>query len=90
MKILFTVPWGERLGGAEAMLQGILEEGHASEHELEVVFFADGPWVAELRDAGLRVDVIAAGRLREAHRWLKTVLRLARLFRARRPDVAEG
>jgi glycosyltransferase involved in cell wall biosynthesis len=87
MRIVFTVPWGERLGGAEAMLQGVLEGGGDGEHELEVVFFADGPWVTELREAGLRVDVLGAGRLREAHRWAATVLRLARLFRARRPDV---
>ena len=32
--------------------------------------------------AGFRVEVIEAGRLREAHRWLATVLRLTRLFRA--------
>ena len=87
MRILFTVPWGERLGGAEAMLQGILEEGATSEHELDVVFFTDGPWVSELREAGLRVDVVEAGRLRQAHRWVATVWRLARLFREREPDV---
>jgi glycosyltransferase involved in cell wall biosynthesis len=87
MRILFTVPWGERLGGAEAMLHGVLEEGGASEHELEAVFFTDGPWVTELREAGVRVEVIRAGRLREAHRWVLTVVRLARLIRARRPDV---
>ncbi|HEX4188477.1 MAG TPA: hypothetical protein VHY83_11310 [Solirubrobacteraceae bacterium] len=87
MRVLFTVPWGERLGGAEAMLHGVLEEGRASEHELEAVFFTDGPWVTELREAGLRVEVVRAGRLREAHRWLLTVVHLARLIRARRPDV---
>ena len=36
---LITVPWGERLGGAEAMLQGVLEGAGEGEHELEVVFF---------------------------------------------------
>jgi glycosyltransferase involved in cell wall biosynthesis len=85
--VLITVPWGERLGGAEAMLQGVLEAAGEGEHELEPVFFQDGPWVAELRDAGLRVEVIRAGRLREAHRWVATVIRLARLLRRRKPDV---
>ena len=33
------------------------------------------------------MDVIDAGRLRQAHRWLATVARLARVFRARRPDL---
>jgi glycosyltransferase involved in cell wall biosynthesis len=87
VRIVITAPWGERLGGAEAMLQGILDGAHSNGHELEVVFFADGEWPRELRDAGLRVDVIDAGRLRQPHRWLATVVRLARMFRDRQPDV---
>jgi glycosyltransferase involved in cell wall biosynthesis len=69
------------------MLQGILEGAAEGEHELEPVFFEPGPWPEELRAAGLRVEVIDAGRLRQAHRWLATVRRLARLFRERDPDV---
>ena len=87
MRIVITVPWGERLGGAEAMLQGVLEGRGEGENELEPVFFQDGPWPRELRAEGFRVEVISAGRLREAHRWLATVRRLARLYRDRRPDV---
>jgi glycosyltransferase involved in cell wall biosynthesis len=69
------------------MLQGILDGAGDGEHELEPVFFQDGPWPRELRAAGLRIEVIEAGRLREAHRWVRTVSRLARLMRERRPDV---
>jgi glycosyltransferase involved in cell wall biosynthesis len=87
MRVIITAPWGERLGGAEAMLQGVLEGGGDGEHELEVVFFEPGPWPQELRDAGHRVEVIDAGRVRQLHRWIATVTRLARLFRARKPDV---
>jgi glycosyltransferase involved in cell wall biosynthesis len=87
VRILITVPWGQRLGGAEAMLQGVLDGGGEVGHELELVFFEPGPWPQELRQAGFRVEVIEAGRLREAHRWLATVLRLRRVLRARRPDV---
>lgn len=87
MRVLITVPWGQRLGGAETMLQGVLEEPAEHGHELEPVFFEDGPWPQELRRAGLRVEVLDAGRLRQAHRWAASVMRLARLFRARRPDV---
>ena len=87
MRLLITVPWGQRLGGAETMLQGLLEQPGEHEHELELVFFEDGPWPQELREAGFRVEVLHAGRLRQAHRWAASVLRLARLFRARRPDV---
>jgi glycosyltransferase involved in cell wall biosynthesis len=87
MRIIITVPWGERLGGAEAMLQGILEGNGGGEHELELVFLSAGRWPEELREAGFRVEVIPAGRLRQAHRWAATVARLARLFRERQPDL---
>ena len=87
MRIVITVPWWERLGGAEAMLQTIVEGAQTSGHELELVFFREGSWPSELRQAGLAVEVIEAGRVREIHRLGGTVKRLARLFRARRPDV---
>jgi glycosyltransferase involved in cell wall biosynthesis len=87
MRAVITVPWWERLGGAEAMLHTILEGADASGHELELVFFADGSWPAELRAAGLRVDIIESGRVRQLHRVAATVLRLAALFRERRPDL---
>jgi glycosyltransferase involved in cell wall biosynthesis len=87
MRVLITVPWGERLGGAEAMLQMVLDGARESGHELELVFFEQGPWPAELIDAGFRVEVIPAGRLRQAHRWIGTVVRLAATFRRRKPDL---
>lgn len=87
MRILVTVPWGQRLGGAEAMLHTILEGVDESRHELELVFFEPGSWPDELIDAGFRVEVIPAGRLRHAHRWVATVARLARILRRRRPDL---
>jgi glycosyltransferase involved in cell wall biosynthesis len=87
MRVLVTVPWGERLGGAEAMLQGILDGAQAHGHELELVFFEPGPWADELAAGGFRVEVLQAGRLRETHRLLATVVRLARIIRRRRPDL---
>src|SRR6478736_831150 len=85
--MIIIVPWGQRLGGAEAMLQGVLDGAGESEHELELVFLEPGPWPEELRERGFRVEVISAGRLRQPHRWLATVRRLARLFRSRKPDL---
>lgn len=87
MRVLITVPWPERLGGAEAMLQTILDGVGESAHEIELVFLEDGPWPRELERAGLRVDFIPAGRLRQVHRWAATVARLVRILRRRRPDV---
>ncbi len=87
MRILVTVPWGRRLGGAEAMLQMVLDGARESGHELELVFLEPGPWPDELIEAGFHVEVIPAGRLRHVHRVLATVVRLARVLRRRRPDL---
>jgi glycosyltransferase involved in cell wall biosynthesis len=89
MRLLIAVPWGSRLGGAEEMLQMVLDRagGREHPHELELVFLEDGPWPAELRDSGLRVSVIAAGQLRDVHRWPATIARLTALMRAREPDL---
>jgi len=87
VRIVITVPWWERLGGAEAMLHTVLQGAGSSGHEIELVFFKDGPWPDELRAAGLRVEIVESGRVRQPHRVLATIWRLAALFRARRPDV---
>jgi glycosyltransferase involved in cell wall biosynthesis len=87
VRILITVPWGERLGGAEAMLQSLLDGSRQTGHEMELVFLEAGPWPSELADSGFHVEVIRAGRLRHLHHWVRSVVRLARLLRSRRPDV---
>jgi glycosyltransferase involved in cell wall biosynthesis len=87
MRMVVTVPWAERLGGAEAMLQSALDGSRESGHEVELVFFEPGSWAQELGEAGYRVTVLPAGRLRHAHRSLATVLRLARILRERKPDL---
>ncbi len=87
MRILLTVPWGERLGGAEVMLQTILDGASASGHELELVFFQAGPWPDELRDAGFRVEVIPTGRVRQLHHLIASIVHLRKLLRERDPDL---
>lgn len=87
MRILVTVPWSQRLGGAEAMLQTVVDGLDQSGHEMQFVFFEEGSWPQELAAAGFRVDVVEAGRVRQVHRWLITVFTLAGIFHRRRPDV---
>jgi glycosyltransferase involved in cell wall biosynthesis len=69
------------------MLQAVLDGAAEHGHELELVFFEPGSWPEELLRAGFRVDVIPARRLRHAHRSVATTVRLARIFRRRRPDL---
>jgi glycosyltransferase involved in cell wall biosynthesis len=87
VRVVVTLPWGQRLGGAEAMLQAVLDGARESGHELELVFFEPGPWPRELIEAGFRVEVLHAGRLHQLHRWAATVARLAGIFRRRQPDL---
>jgi glycosyltransferase involved in cell wall biosynthesis len=69
------------------MLQTLLDGALQTEHEIALVFLEPGPWANELAEAGFAVDVIAAGRLREPHHYVGSVMRLARILRRRRPDV---
>jgi glycosyltransferase involved in cell wall biosynthesis len=87
VRILITAPWGESLGGAEEMLQMVIEGAAAQGHELEFVFFEPGPWPDQLRREGLHVEVLSVGRLRQVGKALASILRLARIMRARQPDL---
>jgi glycosyltransferase involved in cell wall biosynthesis len=87
MRILITVPWAQRLGGAETMLQTVLAGPRERGEELEFVFFEPGPWARELADGGFHVEVICTGRLRQVHRWAISVVRLAKVLRRRNPDL---
>jgi len=87
LRLLFTLPWATRSGGAEEMLQALVEGGPRHGYESEVVFLQEGPWPEQLRAEGVPVHVLGAGRVRELHLGARAVLRLARILRRRRPDV---
>ncbi|HTY97785.1 MAG TPA: glycosyltransferase [Solirubrobacteraceae bacterium] len=87
LRLLFTLPWATRSGGAEEMLQALIEGGPGHGYESEVAFLQDGPWPQALRAEGVPVYVLGAGRVRELHTGARAVLRLARVLRRRRPDV---
>ena len=87
LRVLFTLPWATRSGGAEEMLQALVDGGPAAGYVAELVFLEQGPWPAELRAAGVRADVLPAARIRHPHVWLRTVGQLAAILRRRRPDL---
>ena len=64
----------------------MLDGAHETDHRLELVP-EDGPWPRELSAAGFHVETLSAGRRRQLHRGTATVFRLARIFRARQPDL---
>jgi glycosyltransferase involved in cell wall biosynthesis len=87
MKLLVTVPWGERAGGAENILWTFLRHVDRRRFEPELVFFEDGPFVREVQGLGVNTVVLRSGRLRELPRAARVVRALADLIRSKRPDL---
>jgi glycosyltransferase involved in cell wall biosynthesis len=85
--VLITVPWAQRLGGAEEMLCTFLDHIDRKRLRPHVVLLADGPLVEYLRDRDIPTTVIEAGRLRQVHLGARSIYRLARLIARERPDV---
>jgi glycosyltransferase involved in cell wall biosynthesis len=75
--ILIVMPVSEQRGGAElALLQLIRARTPFRWH---VAFLEDGPMIAQVREAGVEASLVEAGRMRQPHRALGCVARLARL-----------
>lgn len=87
LKLVITVPWGARLGGAENILWGFLRHVDRRRIEPVVVFLQAGPFEREVAGRGFRTAVIPAGRLRQLRSGLRVAQRLAALLRVERPDL---
>jgi glycosyltransferase involved in cell wall biosynthesis len=84
---LTTVPWGERLGGAESMLWSFLEGLDQKRIRPMVVFLQPGPFEREVSALGFETAVVQSGRLRHPVRAARAVLTLSRILRRTRPDL---
>lgn len=87
LKLVITVPWGVRQGGAENILWGFLRHVDRRRIEPVVVFLQAGPFEREVAGCGFRTTVIPAGRLRQVGSSLRVAHRLAALLRQERPDL---
>lgn len=85
--MLFVSPVGDRLGGGEEQLWTLLRALDRGRVEPSVAFLASGPFVSDVRNAGIDSVVIPAGRMRHVARMTGTVRALAAHIRRRRPDV---
>jgi len=81
MKIAIIMPLAEQRGGGELMLWHLMQQGRDAGVEWVVIFTESGPMVAQVAGLGIETHVIEAGRLRQVHRFVLTVLRIAALLR---------
>jgi glycosyltransferase involved in cell wall biosynthesis len=87
MRIVITVPYGQRLGGAESMLWVLLRHLDRSQIEPHVVALTPGPFEREIAELGVSTTVVSAGRLRQLHKASGVVRAVARLLERERPDL---
>jgi glycosyltransferase involved in cell wall biosynthesis len=86
-RVVFTVPWGRRLGGAENMLWTYLSHADRERLDATVVFFEAGRFEREVAQLGMQTAVIPTGRLRDARAAVAAIRALARLLRSSQPDL---
>jgi glycosyltransferase involved in cell wall biosynthesis len=87
MRLLVTVPWGERAGGAENMLWTFFRHVNRSRIEPTVVFLQHGPFEREVAGLGIRTAVFPSGRLRHLGRTSRVVHAIREVLRAEEPDL---
>jgi glycosyltransferase involved in cell wall biosynthesis len=87
VKVLVTVPVGERRGGAENMLFMFLRHVDRDRIVPLVVFLERGSFEREVASLGIRTLSLPAGRLR--HPWTAAcvIVSLSRLLQRERPDL---
>lgn len=87
MKVAIIMPLGEQRGGAEMTLWDLMQQGRNAGIEWLVIFLQDGPMVEQVRGLGIDVRVLRGGRLRQLHRFIATVVKIAFIARREHADV---
>jgi glycosyltransferase involved in cell wall biosynthesis len=86
-KIMVLMPLAVQRGGGELMFLDLIEHGRDLDVDWFVVFTSDGPMVETVRNWGVEAVVVPAGRIRQPHRVVSTVIKLRRLIRQSGADT---
>ncbi|MEH2232721.1 MAG: glycosyltransferase [Nostoc sp.] len=81
------MPLAEQRGGGEMMLWDLVQQGRNAGVEWLVIFLEDGPMVEQVKSLGIDARVVESGRLRQIHRFIGAVLRIAAIARRERADI---
>lgn len=87
IRVMVTVPWATREGGAEQMLWDLLAGVDRSRIVLTPVFLEPGPMHLDTLALGLRSHVVRVGRLRNPVRAVRAAAELARCYRTSGPHL---
>jgi len=87
LRVVFTMPLGERYGGSETFLWTFLRHVDRARVLPMVVFLQKGGLVDEVAALGVSTQVLDAGRLRDVARFASVIYRLACVLRRCRPDL---
>ena len=90
MKIGIIMPLAEQRGGGELMVLHLMQKGRDLGVEWLIIFLQDGPMVAQVHALGVSVHIIRSGQLRQVHRYLPAVLKIARLARREKVKMLLG
>lgn len=87
MKVIIVMPLAEQRGGGEMMLWDLVQQGRNAGVEWLVIFLEDGPMVEQVKSLGIDARVVESGRLRQIHRFIGAVFRIAAIARRERADI---
>lgn len=87
MKIMVIMPLAEQKGGGEMMFWDLMHQGRQNGIEWLAIFLEDGLMVEQVKSLGIDTRVIESGRLRQVHRLISTVFRIAVMARREGVDI---
>ncbi|MBE8987084.1 glycosyltransferase family 4 protein [Nostoc sp. LEGE 12450] len=87
MKAIIVMPLAEQRGGGEMMLWDLVQQGRNAGVEWLVIFLEHGPMVEQVKSLGIDARVVESGRLRQIHRFIGAVFRIAAIARRERADI---
>ena len=87
LNVAILMPLATQRGGGELMLAQFLKHSRRAPVRWLVIFFEEGPLVAEFQRLGADTCVVPTGRLRHIHCFAKAVLQIATLLRRHHVDL---
>lgn len=87
MKVVVIMPLAEQRGGGEMMFWDLMQQGRNADVEWLAIFLEDGPMVEQVRNLGINTRVVESGRLRQVHRFIATIFRIAAIARREGADM---